>query len=152
MLKKYLVRLSAAERSQLEDIVKKGRVAARKRRHAEILLKADEGEHGPGWNDRKIAEAFESGRCTVERVRQRFVEEGLEAALNERQKSRHRSKKIDGANEARLIQIACSEPPEGHSRWTLRMLADRMVELDSVESLSTEAVRQTLKKTNSNRG
>ena len=152
MLKKYLVRLSATERSHLEDIVKKGRVAARKRCHAEILLKADEGEHGPSWKDSKIAEAFELGRCTVERVRQRFVEEGLNAALNERQKSRHRSKKIDGENEARLIQLACSEPPLGYSRWTLTLLANRMVELNYVESLSAEAVRQALKKTSLNRG
>lgn len=113
MVKKYIVRLSAEERIQLGELVKKGCVAARKRRHAEILLKANQGAHGPAWNDSNIAQAFELGRCTVERVRQRWVEEGFEAALNERQKSRHRSKKIDGENEARLIQLACCEPSEG---------------------------------------
>lgn len=146
MVKKYIVRLSEEERKDLEALVNKGRVAARKRRHAEILLKADQGEYGPAWADGKIAEAFNIGRCTVERVRQRLVEEGMEAALNERQKSRHRSKKIDGENEARLVALACSEPPEGCARWTLKLLAERMVELEYVESISDEAVRQTLKK------
>lgn len=148
MLKKYLVRLSAEERKDLESLVNKGRIAARKRRHAEILLKADQGEDGPAWNDGTIAEAFNIGRCTVERVRKRLVEEGMEAALNERQKSRHRTKKIDGENEARLVALAGSEPPDGRTRWTMELLADRMVELEYVESLSAEAVRQTLKKTN----
>jgi transposase len=146
MVKKYIVRLSAEEREKLDVLVNKGRVAARKRRHAEILLKADQGEYGSAWNDRKIAEAFNIGRCTVERVRQRLVEEGMEAALNERQKSRHRSKKIDFDHEARLVTLACSKPPDGRVRWTLKLLADRMVELEYVESLSAEAVRKTLKK------
>ena len=130
MVKKYIVRLSLEERKDLEALVNKGRVAARKRHHAEILLKADQGEYGPAWTDGKIAEAFNIGRCTVERVRQRLVEEGIEAALNERQKSRHRSKKIDGENEARLVALACSEPPDGRARWTMKLLADRMVELE----------------------
>lgn len=152
MVKKYIVRLSAEERAELNALVNKGRVAARKRRHAEILLKVDEGKGGPAWNDGKIAEAFNIGRRTVERVRQRLVEEGLEAALNEREKSRHRSKVIDGENEARLVALACSEPPQGHSRWTLKLLADRMVELEYVQSVSPETVRQTLKKTSSSLG
>lgn len=120
MLKKYIVRLSAAERAELSALVNKGRGAARKRCHAEILLKADVGEGGPGWNDGRIAEAFEVGRRTVERVRQRLVEEGLEAALNERPKRRHRRPVIDGDSEARLVALACSEAPAGHSRWTLK--------------------------------
>ena len=152
MVKKYIVRLSEDERKELEALVNKGRVAARKRRHAEILLKADQGEYGPVWNDGKIAEAFNIGRSTVERVRRRLVEEGMESALNERQKSRHRSKKIDGENEARLSAQVCSEPPDGRARWTLKLLAERMVELEYVESISAEAVRQTLKKTNLNPG
>lgn len=147
MLKKYIVRLSAEEREELKALVKKGRVAARKRRHAEILLKADEGEWGPGWKDAQIAEALEVGRCTVERVRQRLVEAGLEGALNERPKSRHKRKVIEGENEARLVALACSEPPLGRSRWTLTLLAERMVELEYVESVCSETVRQTLKKT-----
>lgn len=118
MLKKYIVRLSVEERKEQVGLVKKGHVAARKRCHAEILLKADQGEYGPAWSDGKIAEAFNIGRCTVERVRQRWVEEGLEAAMNERQKSRHRSKKIDGENEARLVALAGSQPPDGRARWT----------------------------------
>lgn len=148
MIKKYIVRLSTEERKDLNALVSKGRVAARKRRHAEILLRAAQGEYGPAWTDSQIAETFHIGRCTVERVRQRLVEEGLEASLNERQKSRHRRKKIDGENEARLVALACSEPPEGRARWTLKLLAERMVELEYVESLSDEAVRQVLKKTN----
>jgi transposase len=148
MIKKYIVRLSTEERKDLNALVSKGRVAARKRRHAEILLRADQGEYGPAWTDSQIAETFHIGRCTVERVRQRLVEEGLEASLNERQKSQHRRKKIDGENEARLVALACSEPPEGRARWTLKLLAERMVELEYVESLSDEAVRQVLKKTN----
>jgi len=146
MAKKYIVRLTAEEREELKALLNKGRVAARKRRHAEILLKADEGEHGPAWNDKKIAETFEIGVRTVERVRQRLVEEGMDAALNEKKKSRHRSKVIDGENEARLVALACSEAPDGRSRWTLQLLADRMVELEYVESVSGETVRQVLKK------
>lgn len=142
------MRLSADEREVLSELVNKGRVAARKRRHAEILLKADQGEAGSAWNDEKIAEAFDVSRSTVERVRQRLVEEGMEAALNDRPKSRHRTKKIDGENEARLVALACSEPPQGRVRWTMKLLAERMVELEYVESLSDEAVRKVLKKTN----
>jgi transposase len=148
MVKKYIVRLREEERNDWKALVNKGRVAARKRRHAEILLQADQGESGPAWTDGRIAEAFNLGRCTVERVRQRLVEEGMEAALNEREKSRHRRKKIDGENEARLIALACSEPPDGRVRWTMKLLADRLVELEYVESLSAEAVRRTLKQTN----
>ena len=111
-------------------MVKNGRVAARKRRHAEIWLQADQGESGPAWTEGKIAEAFNLGRCTVERVRQRLVEEGMEAALNERQKSRQRRKPIDGENEARLVTLAGSEPPAGRTRWTMKLLAESQVELD----------------------
>lgn len=152
MVKKYVVRLSADERVTLAELVNKGRVAARKRRHAEILLKADQGEEGPAWTDEKIAEAFDVNRNTVERVRRRLVEEGMESALNDRPKSRHKTKKIDGENEARLVALACSEPPEGRAEWTMALLAERMVELEYVESLSPETVRKVLKKTNSSLG
>jgi transposase len=152
MAKKYIVRLSEEERRELEALVKKGRSAARKRLHAEILLKADEGEHGPAWKDADIIKAFDVDIRTVERVRQRLVEEGFETALNGRKQSRHKSPKLDGEQEAHLIALACSEPPAGYARWTLRLLAGRMVELEYTEGVSHETVRQVLKKTNLNRG
>jgi transposase len=131
--------------------VKKGRSAARKRLHMEILLKADEGEHGPAWKDADIIKAVGVDIRTVERVRRRLVEEGLETALNGRKQSRYKSPKLDGEQEAHLIALACSEPPAGYARWTLRLLAGRMVELEYTEGVSHETVRQVLKKTNLNR-
>ena len=129
MTKKYIVRLSEAERAELEALVKTGRAAARKRLHAQMLLKADEGEHGPAWSDVAISQALEVGARTVERVRQCLVEAGLETALNGRPQARYKSPKLDGEQEAHLIAIACSAPPTGRTRWTLRLLADRRVEL-----------------------
>jgi transposase len=148
--KKYVVTLSEAERRELRD-VERGARAAYKRVRARILLKADEGKGGPSWNDARIAEALEVGRRSVERLRQRFVEEGLEASL-ERRVQENRCRKIDGEVEARLVAEACSKPPEGRTRWTIRLLADRLVELELVDSISPEAVRKALKKTQSNRG
>jgi len=148
--KKYVVTLSEAERGQLRDVERKAR-ASYKRLRARVLLKADEGEDGPAWRDARIAEAFEVGRRSVERLRQRFVEEGLESSL-ERRPQENRCRKIDGEVEARLVAEACSKPPEGRTRWTIRLLADRLVELELVDSISPEAVRKTLKKTQSNRG
>ena len=147
MIKRYVVRLSEAERAELEAVVKTGRAAARKRLHAQMLLKADEGEHGPAWSDAAISQALEIGVRTVERVRQCLVEEGLETALNGRPQGRYKSPKLDGEQEAHLIAVACSAPPAGRKRWTLRLLADRMVELAYVDTLSHETVRQVLKKT-----
>src|SRR5690349_14125085 len=119
----------------------------RKIKHAQILLKADEADGGPAWPDERIAEAFEAGTTTVERVRRRFVEEGLASALSPyRGGKRIYERKLDGAQEAHLIALACSAPPEGRARWTLRLLAQRMVELAYVDTLSYETVRQTLKK------
>jgi transposase len=148
----YAVTLTAAERSSLQALIAKGKVAARKRIHAHILLKADTGPQGDGWKDERIAEAFDVGRCTVERVRRRFVEEGLEAALTRKPQENRVPRKIDGTLEAHLIAVACGTPPEGRKRWTLRLLADRMVALELVDTVSHETVRQTLKKTKSNRG
>lgn len=147
MNKKYIVRLSAEERKYLEKFISKGKRAAYKIKHANILLKAD--ADGPGWSDEAIGEAFSTHAHTVRNVRQRFVEQGLEAAI-ERKKQRAPSRKriLDGEKEARLLAIGCSEPPEGHSRWTLHMLADEMVRLEIVENISYETVRRTLKKTN----
>ena len=147
-MKKYVVRLNEEEREKLEALVSKGKVAARKRRHAEVLLKADEGEGGPGWIDQSAAEAFDVTVKTVENIRKRFVEEGLEAALVARKpRWPRRARVFDGEKEARLIALSCSKAPEGRARWTLRLLADKVVELNIVDQVSYETVRQTLKKT-----
>ena len=146
MKKRYVVRLSAEERGQLEDVVNRGREAAYRRRHAQILLLADEGEQGSHLMDRQVAERVGCTRRTVEQVRERCVCEGLQAALERRQRARERSRVLDGEGEARLVSLACSEPPAGRSRWTLKMLGERLVELDVVESISPETVRQILKK------
>ncbi|RME36217.1 MAG: IS630 family transposase [Planctomycetota bacterium] len=146
MKKRYRVTLTAAEREQLSRMRRRGRASARALVHAGILLKADEGEGGPGWNDARIAEALDCGTATVERVRKRFVEEGLEAAFRPRPTTRTYLRKLDGKGEARLIALACSDPPEGHARWSLRLLADRLVALGMVDAISHETVRRTLKK------
>jgi transposase len=152
MPKKYRVTLTAEEREELERVLSRGKADVRCLKHAQILLKADETEGGPGWSDERIAEAFDAGVATIERVRQRFVEEGLHAALRTyRTGTRLYERKLDGAQEAHLIALACSAPPEGRSRWTLRLLARRMVELAYVDTLSYETVRQTLKKMRSSR-
>lgn len=150
-MKKYVVELTSEERRQLEGLIKKGKVAGYKVRHAQMLLKADQGKEGPGWPDQQIAEAFGVHLTTVECLRKRLVEEGLEGAL-ERHKRQNYAHKLDGDAEARLIAIACSKPPEGRSEWTLRLLADRRVELSVVESISHMTVSRTLKKTRSNPG
>ena len=148
--KKYIVRLTDEEREGLEAMVKKGRVAAYKIRHANILLKAD--ADGPNWTDTRIAEAFGCHPRTVENVRRRCVLEGLEAAIvRKRQKKLSRERKLDGEGEARLFTIACSEAPEGRDRWTLELLAGELVRLRVVESICNQTVRRTLKKTRSSR-
>jgi transposase len=149
---KYLVRLTDEERAQLEDLIRTGKRAASVLLHARILLKADTGAGGPGWDDGRIAEAVECGASTVYRVRQAFVEEGLSAALFRKKPTGRQYRKLDGVQEAHLIALACGAPPEGRSSWTLRLLANRLVELDVVESISSECVRMTLKKTSSSRG
>ena len=146
MNKKYRVRLSGQERKHLEKLVRQGKAHARKLLYARILLKADEG--GPAWTDERMAEAFEVSVATVARERRRYCEEGLEVALLPKKPGRARRRVLDGRAEAHLIALACSNPPEGRERWPLRLLADRMVELGYVESLSYETVRRTLKKTN----
>jgi transposase len=147
-MKKYIIRLSGEERKSLKSLVSSGKGPARMFTRARILLKADVGEGGPGWPDEKIAEALDVTVQTIERVRKQLVEEGLEAVLSRRKYIQKVSrKKLDGDAEAHLIALACSETPEGYSRWSLRLLADRMVELGYVESISHEAVRRVLKKT-----
>ncbi len=147
MAKKYIVRLTKTERSDLGNIIHTGKIAAHKRLHAQILLKSDVGEYGENWTDKKISEAFGMTIRTVERVRQRLVEQGLEVALNRAKHSRTRSRVIDGEVEAHLVALQCGEPPKGRARWTLRLLADKLMELEIVETVSHEAVRQALKKT-----
>ena len=143
----YVVELSCEERDNLKDLVSKGKAAAYKRRHAQILLKSDASPHGPSWADQQIVEAFDVSRATVERVRARFVQEGLEAATSRKKQKNRKPKVIDGNAEAYLIALACSQPPEGRTSWTLTMLAGRLVELRLVDTVSTETVRRTLKKT-----
>ena len=147
MKKKYIVELTEKERQTLQQLLSSGKAAARKLTHARILLKADSGPTGPNWPDAKISQALDVGTATIERVRKRFVEQGFEAALNSRKPNRHYNRKLDGDAEAHLIALVCSKAPQGYQRWTLQLLADRMVELGYVDSLSYETVRRTLKKT-----
>jgi transposase len=147
-----MVTLTQAQRQQLKDLISAGTGPARALAHARILLKADQGDHGPGWKDEDIGAALEVSRPTIARVRQRFAREGPEAALHRRSPNRQYQRKLDGRQEAHLVAVACSAPPEGQGRWTLRLLANRMVELEHVDSLSYETVRRVLKKTGSSPG
>jgi transposase len=148
MGERYRITLEVEERESLEQLLSKGKADVRRLKHAQILLKSDESLSGRVWSVPRIAEAVGCGTATVERVRRRFVEEGLEMALSPyRSPRREYRPKLDGEQEARLITLACSQPPEGRARWTLRLLADALVELELVDSVSYETVRQTLKKT-----
>ena len=152
-MKRYKVTLDADERQYLHDLIAAGQAAARKLAHARILLKADAADGGPAWPDHRIADALEVSTATVERVRQRFVEQGLDAALDRKPRERPaREIQLDGRAEAQLIALACSAPPEGRATWTLRLLADKLVELDVVSSISDETVRLALKETRSSPG
>ena len=152
MRKRYIVVLSEEERARLHTMIGRGVAPASALTHARILLKANQGEAGPGWTDRAIAEALEVNPATVARIRQHYVTAGLDAALHRKPPARHYHRRLDGAQEARLVALACSAPPEGHKRWTLRLLAERMVELAVVETVSYETVRQALKQTGSSHG
>jgi transposase len=149
MKKKYPVILTQTERDDLKMLIASGTAPARKLTHARILLKADQSQEGPVWVDEEVADAVETSQPTVSRVRKQYVEEGLQAALNRRPPNREYRRKLDGKQEARLVALACSEPPEGQARWSLRLLADKLVELEVVDDLSYQTVRRTLKKTNS---
>jgi transposase len=152
-MKKYKVTLTPDERQQLQEMIAAGKAAAKKLAHARILLKADASEGRPTWSDSTIAEAVEVSADTVARVRERFVDQGLEAALvRKKQDKPSRERTLDGRAEAKLIALACSSPPSGRQEWTMQLLADRLVELKIVESISDETVRRTLKKTRSSRG
>jgi len=148
---RYIVRLDDSEGNQLREIVDQGRHSRSVRQRARVLLKADQADEAPAWVDTRVAEFAEVSVRTVERVRRRFVEEGFEASVFHKASTDRLYRKLDGAGEARLIATACSDPPAGHSCWTLRMLADSLVALEVVESISHECVRTTLKKTNSSR-
>lgn len=147
MNKKYVVRLTAEQRTSLEQLTRIGTTAAAVQRHARILLKADTGADGPGWQDDAIAAAVEVSRPTVERVRRKFVLGDLDAALQRKPTTRASQRKLDGAAEAHLVTLACSSPPAGVKRWTLALLADKLVELKLVDSIARDTVRVALKKT-----
>lgn len=149
---KYVVRLSADERAQLESMIRTGREAAYRLLKARILLKADVSVEGCSWDDARIADALETSLSTVFRTRHQLVEEGLEAALDRKKRSTPPHSRIfDGEKEAQLIALACSKPPEGHARWSLRLLEKRVVELGIVEAASDSTIGRVLKKTHSNR-
>ena len=152
MPKKYIVELTVAEQKSLKKLTTTGKHAAYKINHGRVLLLADINQSKGSWSDNAIASALGISIPTIERVRRRFVTEGIDSALNYRQGRGRKQKRLDGNSEAHLLAIACSEAPQGHERWTLRMLADKMVELDYVESVSHETIRQTLKKTKLNLG
>lgn len=148
MSKRYVIKLDKSERTELSQLVKQNQVAAKKRTHAQVLLLADCSRQGPGWTDEATAEACRVTVRTVENIRKRLVLEGLEAALNRKPQARlSRSKILDGEKEAKVVALCCGAKPAGHARWTLRLLAERAVELEIVEAVSHETVRQCLKKT-----
>jgi transposase len=151
MVKKAVVRLTEEERARLHTLVGSGHAPARTLVHARILLKTNQGEAGPGWTDEAIATALEVHPTTVARVRQQGAAEGVDAALARKAPEREYRRKLDGEQEAHLIALACGAPPTGRRRWTLRLLADRLVALEHVEAVSHETVRQVLKQTCSSR-
>jgi hypothetical protein len=152
MNRKYVVKLNAEERVCLHQMLSAGKAAARKLLHARILLKADASPEGAAWTDEQISEALEVSTTTIGRVRQQFVEHSLTAALERRLSSGHRPRRLDGEAEAHLVALACSPAPAGHVHWTIRLLADKVVELGYVEHVGRETVRKVLKKTRSNPG
>ena len=152
MAKKYRVTLTADERTMLTTLINSGTASARRLTHARILLKADQAAGGPAWTDEAIRDALDVSLSTIARVRERFVEASLGSALAHRSAPRPRQRVLDGSQEAHLIALTCSAPPEGQERWTLRLLADKLVDLEYVAHVSHETVRQILKKTNSSRG
>ena len=149
---KDIVRLSTSEREALEGLVNKGTVAAAKRARAHILFKADANAEGPAWSDEQSAKALDVSVATIHRTRQAYVAQGLEVSLERQRPTDRQFRKLDGAQEAKLVALACRPPPEGQARWTLTLLADKMVTLESVEAIGKETVRRTRKKTTASRG
>ncbi len=150
--KKYRVKLSKEERSELIDLKSRGKIAARKLNHIQILLLADEASESGGWKDADVAQATSVSVLSVERIRKQFVEQGLECAINPKVSTRTYTRKLDGEAEAFLVATACSSAPDGYSDWTMQLLAQRLVECEIVDSISSECVRQTLKKMTLNPG
>ena len=146
--KKYIVELTTEERSQLETVIATDRMAAHKRRHARMLLKLDQGPHGPGWTDAEVADAFDCTQRAAEQLRIRLVERGFETVLEHGNRGRLRGPKLDGVAEAHLIALACGAAPQGRNRWSVRLLADQIVALDIVASCSKSSVQRVLKKMN----
>jgi DNA-binding transcriptional ArsR family regulator len=152
MNQKYVVKLSKSEREQLEKMLASGTERARALTRARILLKSDGSEAGAKWTYAQICEAFDVTQVTVSKVRKAYAEQGLEAAIRRKKPDREYLPRLDGQAEAHLVALACGEPPEGQARWTLRLLQEKMVELEIVESVSHETVRKTLKKMSSSLG
>ena len=148
---KYLVRLDDNERQLLQQMVDQGRGSKTARQRARVLLKADQAEGSPAWPDVRVAEFAEVSLSTVHRVRQQLVEDGFEAVLERKPSPQRQYRKLDGVGEAKLIATACSQAPRGRTRWTLQLLADKLVELEVMRDISRECVRATLKKTSCNR-
>lgn len=147
MKKKYPVTLTDHDRQALMSLITAGTAPARKLTHARVLLKADQGPSGPSWTDEAIAEAVEVSQPTIARIRKQYAEQGMEAALNRQAPRRLYGRKLDGKQEAHLVALACSPPPRGHVRWSLRLLADKLVELEIADDISYQTVRRVLKKT-----
>lgn len=153
MKKVFIVRLTDEDRLELKALLRKRKASARSLMRARVLLKSNQGDKGEAWTDAEIAEALDVVPKTVFNIRRRWVEEGLEAALNrKKQKRPSRARKLDGKAEAKLVATCCGPAPQGRARWTLRLLADKLAELEAVESISPETVRQTLKKMRLNLG
>ena len=148
MSKKYIVELTREERTQLKEIINAKRMAAHKRRHAQMLLKLDQGPEGLDWSDKQVAAAFDCTARSAERLRRRLVEGGIDVALQHGNRGSYRARALDGVAEAHLIALACGDAPEGYNRWTVRLLSDQMVSLERVESCSKSSVHRALKKTN----
>ena len=146
--KRYKVTMSDEERAYLQSLVSTGTAAAYKRTRAQILLKADQSEGQPAWGDQRIGEAFDVGRVTVERTRKAFVLEGMESALSRKKREHPGHLKFDGQKEAQLVALRCSSPPAGRERWTFKLLADKLIELEIFESISPKSVGERLKKMN----
>ncbi len=147
-MKKYIVELTIEERSQLDGIIQADRMAVHKRLHAQMLLAVDQGSDGPAMRDTDVAKAFACTTKSVERLRRRFVEKGIEAGLEHGNRGRYRSRRLDGQSEAHLIALACGKAPQGRNRWCVRLLADQMVALGYVDQCSHMAVHRVLKKMN----
>jgi hypothetical protein len=152
MKQKYVVNLSETERSQLKELISSGEGSARQIRRAYILLKSDSSSGGPNWKYQAICDAYEVSSLTVYNVRKNYTEGGLERAILRKKPERVYERRLDGEGEAHLIALACSKPPKGYERWSLRLLKDRIIRLEIVENISHETIRQTLKKTSSNPG